>query len=300
VIRITLNKPAYEAFVAGDDYTGMKVRIDHGILQFKPVYKIDEDDVAPFEERTRGGIGFTIEGYWQDDIMKALDVDASKPYFILQRAGKGWISATHHSGAPRRDPPRTIPVMRVWSHKVPSLNQEQLADVGGMDVPLFVTEVRRAKQDIDAYFVNKRPGRPPKEITDKQELLRYFVSVALEVMDVSPILDAQRALADFIDKTGIDSEAARRNPEQSVAASDSPVVAAPQSAPVEAVRTPPVEKAPLKRTAAKSPEKAPVRPTVTKAQKTVSTAPVMESQPAPTPQKPRLQSLTSRRKSAFA
>jgi hypothetical protein len=299
VIRITLNKPAYEAFVAGDDYTGMKVRIDHGILQFKPVHKIDEDDVAPFEERTRGGIGFTIEGYWQDDIMQALDIDANKPYFILQRAGKGWISATHHSGAPRRDPPRTIPVMRVWSHKVPSLNEEQMADIGGMDVPLFVSEVRRAKQDIDAYFVNKRPGRPPKEITDKQELLRYFVSVALEVMDVSPILDAQRALADFIDKTGIEGEAARRPPEQNVAA-EPPVVAAPQPAPVEAVRAAPVEKAPIRKAVEKSPEKVSARPTVTKVRKTVSAAPVVEPKPAPPPQKPRLQSLTSRRKSAFA
>lgn len=161
MLKLTINKPAFDAFFAGDEIAGIKIRLQNGIVQFRPAFAVDDTDIAPIEDRTRGGIEVRIEGLWRDEIYDALENPAGNPFFILQRAGQGWISAIPHRGEPKWEPPRTMPVMRVWSQKkVTAISPEQMERVGDMPVPAFVIEVRNAKKNVDAYYAKKRPGRP--------------------------------------------------------------------------------------------------------------------------------------------
>lgn len=219
ILKITFNKPAFEAFFAGDDFDGVEFRVESGVLQIKPVFVVGDEDVAPIEERTRGGIEVDVVDYWQDEeVLQALRNPYGNPFFSLHRAGRGWFSAVPYDGRPRSEPPRTIPVMRVWTRPEVALSPEQMDRVGDMGVIRFVEEVRAAKRDVDAYYARKRPGRPPKDIAEKQALIRCLVTAAAEFMDVGSLLQAQRNLRAFGEAIGAGddgraiAEEIRRNP----------------------------------------------------------------------------------------
>ena len=197
---LTFNKPAYKMFFEGEEATGLKIRVQDGIVQFRPVDSDEEDgsDTASLSMRERGGVAAVIEGTASDTIFSHLKNPHGLPYFLLSRAPKGWITATPFEG-PGREPPRFAPQVRVWTKSTARpLPLHLIHDMKGMEVANFVQELREAKSIIDDHSKKKKIGRPPADVTAARDKIKLFADVARDILPVNGLWRAYLMLGRYL------------------------------------------------------------------------------------------------------
>lgn len=201
--KLTFNKPAFKMFFEGEDSKGLAIRVvDDGQVQFRPVATDEGPDTATISMRGRGGIEASIEGSASDTIMKHLKNPHGYPYFMLNRAPKGWIKATPFDGP--GEPPRFQPQVRVWlKDSIRPLPLHLIHDVKQMDVANFVQELRTAKATIEDYSVKKKVGRPPAEVTEARAKLKLFADVARDVLPLNGLWKAYISLGRYLGATPV-------------------------------------------------------------------------------------------------
>lgn len=193
--RLTFNKPTIERYFAGEDATGVRVKIEDGVVQFLPVADKKGADVLPIELRTRGGAEAMVEGTMADDLQQALN-NPDGPFFTLSRIKGGWLAAKPW---PKDSaPPKFEPHVRSWAPKLvaaasasPSLRADSLS--------AFVDLVRAAEKTVNDFAASKRPGRPPREVLEAKQALDDFRALAAHYtpqgVDVGLVNQAQALLA---------------------------------------------------------------------------------------------------------
>lgn len=195
---LTFNKPAFKMFFEGEEAQGLKIRVQDGMVQFRPVASDQGADTARLEQRERGGLAASIEGDASSTILEHLKNPNGLPYFMLSRAAKGWITATPFEG-PGREPPRFHPQVRVWvKNSARPLPLHLIHDVRKMDVANFVQELRDAKNLIDKHSQLKKIGRPPAEVTAARDKIKLFADVARDVLPLTGLWRAYLALGRYL------------------------------------------------------------------------------------------------------
>lgn len=232
LFKLTFNKPAYSMFFQGEDAKGVRIRVQEGVALFKPVQSLEGTDIAPIQERNRGGIEAMIEGHMSETILNALKNPNGNPFFMLERAPKGWFYARPFDGS-KREPSRFQAQVRVWSRDaVRPLSTQVVHDLQGMGSTEFLKEVVNAKSIIDGYDSMKKPGRPPKEVSDARDLIKVFEDVARQVLPLDDIRHANRLINRFLGVDTTDPDKAQEQlvetPPELEAMADTPPAPSPR------------------------------------------------------------------------
>jgi hypothetical protein len=185
-MRITFNKPATEQFFRAEEAEGVRVQIDNGKVQFLPVSGSDTqaDDVLPVVPRSRGGAEAKIEGSMADALATAMRNEHGV-FFVLERLKGGWLAPRPHPNA--EPPPKFVPHIRIWSGvdeevEAPKVQRHATEAAPNPEIVVALEKVRGARDLIDRYSGERRPGRPPREVLEARATLAAFEGVAAEVL----------------------------------------------------------------------------------------------------------------------
>ena len=114
--RFTFNLPAERRYFA-DDTKGLRIRLERGTVFLQPSTDMDGDDIMSLATRTRGGRSTDLhaDATAAKQIMKVFGRNGfttTKPFFVLQDKGDGWIRLEHFPETSA--PPKPIPHLRIW------------------------------------------------------------------------------------------------------------------------------------------------------------------------------------------
>lgn len=192
--RITFNKPAVK-LMGDNDVQNLKVRLEGGIVFFRPV-RGREQDTIEVSGRTRGGGEAVVEGRFAEDLFRAL-TNRHGPFFTL-RSENGWFVATPYPS--HAAPSKFAPHLRVWVPKaaathataVPELYPMSLADSlksARLALQRDPESIRHAKALIDRYNADRKPGRPSREVMEAKTILAEFTSLTECLPGLKLVLD---------------------------------------------------------------------------------------------------------------
>lgn len=186
-LRLTFNKPTVGHYFKGEEATGVRVKIEDGVVQFLPVNQTGGKDFLPVEVRERGGAIAIVEGTRAAELAEALHNSAG-PFFTLERVKGGWLQATPY---PKNSAPAKFePHVRVWVPK------EETAQVvrsvapsvaPATNLPALLQMVRNAQATVAAFQSSKKPGRPPREVLEARQHLEDFRRLAAEIAPVPTV-----------------------------------------------------------------------------------------------------------------
>lgn len=203
--KLTFNKPVEDAFFKGDHYDGLKVRIEGKNVFFLPVTVGLEDDhpnypsdVIPIQSRgDRGGLMVLVEGHEAKSLLTLLnDLNPEGRYFIIERTQGGWMSLNPHPKVTA--PNKTYLHMRVWAdhggvaHPVDSDIGNAIANKSFMDLTL--RDIKKIREEVNAFEAERRAGRPPREIVSMKLKLSQFMTAVPEITD-TVLLSADQSSA---------------------------------------------------------------------------------------------------------
>jgi hypothetical protein len=177
--RLTFNKPTITRNFDGEKIVAVRVKIVDGVAMFLPVSDQSAKDVLTIAVRERGGGEAFVEGTKAEELRAALTNPAG-PFFTLHRREGGWMAAVPWT----RDsaPPKPEPHLRTWQPdnrsaalaKIPEINTESLSG--------FLHMVTKARELLEDFAANKRPGRPPREVVQARQDLALFDRLSHEVL----------------------------------------------------------------------------------------------------------------------
>jgi hypothetical protein len=110
--NLTFNKPAVAEFIDASVHAGMRVKVENGLIMFKPTKATRGADVFAISERTRGGTGITISGKFADQFLKETGLERGS-HMKLAAAQYGWMVAEPMSG-PGVKPSKIVSCARLW------------------------------------------------------------------------------------------------------------------------------------------------------------------------------------------
>ena len=117
--RLTFNAVATRAFFT-DRTKGVRLRIESGVVAFRPVVARRGEDILALERRPRGVIAEVARDPLTRRLMRRLfkaGLSESQPYFKLEESTpRGWFSLNHH---PADLPPQRQPLMVVSDFEPP-------------------------------------------------------------------------------------------------------------------------------------------------------------------------------------
>jgi len=170
-LKLTFNKPATTAFFEGMDACAIQVEVTGETVMFKPVNQETGEKVVRITQRMRGGTEALVEGSLVAALAAALPKPHDKTYFMLSRVS-GWIVATPYVGT-KQEPPRFEPHVRVWSKgEVKPTSAALITAVQHMSQGQLFTAIRDAEYLTAWYDSHKKPGRPPRDVSQARELLQ--------------------------------------------------------------------------------------------------------------------------------
>jgi len=119
--RLTFNALATRAFFT-DRTNGVRLRIEAGVVAFRPVIARRGVDILTIERRTRGVVADVPRDALTRRLMTRLfkaGLSDDQPYFTLQPSTpRGWFSLDHH---PAEQPPQRLPLMVVTEFDPPPI-----------------------------------------------------------------------------------------------------------------------------------------------------------------------------------
>lgn len=196
--KLTFNKPTVDSFMRGDDFDGLRVKINDGGVEFLPV-SVGEatmsddypEDVIPISTRERGGAEMIVEGSEASNLLRLLnDMNPGGRFFTVERGSGGWLHLEPFVETDERPSPgRTSRTMRVWSNIDPT-NQPVACDLStSVSKPvgeLTVADFLSLSEQVSAYESLRRPGRPPSHILECKARIGEYVDA------VMPLISAAR------------------------------------------------------------------------------------------------------------
>jgi hypothetical protein len=90
----------------------MRVKVENGLIMFKPTKATRGADVFQISERTRGGTGITINGKFADQFLKETGLERGS-HMKLSAAQYGWMVAEPME-APGVKPSKIVACARLW------------------------------------------------------------------------------------------------------------------------------------------------------------------------------------------
>lgn len=177
-IKLTLNKPAENAFMKGDKFDGLKVKTDDNSMELLPVvvglptdHPDYPGDVIPIDTRgDRGGVKAIVEGSGVEALLELFGaMNPAGPFFVLERQSGGWLRLIPHpmSTAPQKFTPHLRVWLNVAENSTAASDFNRKRAVAALKKPveqLTLGDLRRLHEPLAAYEAVRRPGRPPREI----------------------------------------------------------------------------------------------------------------------------------------
>ena len=206
--KLTFNKPTVDAFMKGDDFDGLQVRMEDGNVEFlpvavgKPTTSPDyPGDVIPISTRERGGAEMIVEGSEASYLLNLLtDLNPQGRFFVVERGPGGWLQLSPFDESDDRpSPPKFTPHMRVWAnlgsiqHRVQGMGDCPAIEKSLED--MTIGDVRQLHERISAYEAERRPGRPPREILEIKSRIAEFAEAISPMM---PVMETDTALLEQV------------------------------------------------------------------------------------------------------
>lgn len=109
-INLTLNKPATAALLNNVQAAALRIKIDaSGKVLIKASKSEKGAGVFPLFERTRGGLGVTLEGKFAENFLAATGMERGT-HMKLQATSYNWFMAEAVEGKPSK----VVPTARLW------------------------------------------------------------------------------------------------------------------------------------------------------------------------------------------
>ena len=205
VFRLTFNLPAERQFFDDED-EGIRIKIDDGQVYFRAVAEVKDDDAVPVSQRQRGGREVTVDGASAGMLLKLLEekgATTARPFFTAYKANReGWFGIEHYDadGAP----PKFTPHVRTWAPRDASEEQplKHVDDEISSTLGDFAALIRTSHNILTDHLSDRRIGRPPKEVSEAEAVLKAFGILAYEVLPnlnpqeyLRPLQDASTAIS---------------------------------------------------------------------------------------------------------
>ena len=205
-LKLTFNKPAVRQFI-DEGSKGLRIKVENGVVMFKPASTRDGADVARLDARTRGGYEALVEGTGVEALAKTLS-NPDGPFYVLRKTSKGFVTAQPWPHA--EAPPKFEPHVRVWKSvtapkkKTAAPAAPRAANSGGDSTDAYLNRVRWAYGKLGEPT---RPGRPSKELVEARHIKEAFEHAAFDLamndrgepkIDVQRLIQAYELIHDFL------------------------------------------------------------------------------------------------------
>lgn len=113
-INLTLNKPAATSFLSSGQVAGLKVKIDGNVVLLKASKSDKGNGVFPLFNRTRGGVGITLDGPFAERFLAATGLESGS-HMKLEKTSYNWLVAEAVELGTK--PSKIVPTARLWHSK---------------------------------------------------------------------------------------------------------------------------------------------------------------------------------------